>query len=178
MPASGLVTCSLHRPPFPLCLCDARASLCSTGAGGFATVKPAADSARDDLVAAGAARPSLCAARRTISWRKGFAIIIKPLGMHPFASLAVAFRAGLLVVWMQMLRGRAGTPIAAKGIEVAPALFLRIFAHSGCFFARSYHLSQTHKMLGFDGWFLRPHVFLNLFQTMGTPNGSCWRRRS
>lgn len=113
-------------------------------------MKVAAGFAGDDLVAAGAARAGLGAAGRARGRGKGFACAIKPLGLHPFANLAVALRASLLVIRMQVICGRAGTPIAAKGFEEMLAFFVQIVAYSGCFF-RYCHLLQTHKMQVFIG---------------------------
>ena len=78
------------RPSFALGCSDTGATLRSAGASGFAAVKAAACLAGDDLLGAGAAGAGLCPAGRTLSGKKGLASVIKALGMHPFADLAIA----------------------------------------------------------------------------------------
>lgn len=143
------------RPSHALGLGETGATLRSARAGGFAAVKAATCLSGDDLVGTCAAGTGLCPAGRRFIGTKGFASVIKALGMHPIADLAIANWTGLFVIWMKMPYRRAGTPIAAKAFEVASALLAQIVLRFG-FFCRSYHYSQTPKSSGFHRWFSRP----------------------
>ena len=102
-------------------------------------MKQAAGLARDDLMGAGAAGAGLCTTGRAFSRGKGFAIVVQAFGLHPFTDLAVAIRAGILVIRVQMLRGRARTPIVAKAIKVMLPIFSEAAMPFGLGFFQSGH---------------------------------------
>jgi len=83
------------RPSHALGLGETGATLRSARAGGFAAVKAATCLSGDDLVGTCAAGTGLCPAGRRFIGTKGFASVIKALGMHPIADLAIANWTGL-----------------------------------------------------------------------------------